>query len=46
MYRAFYSLSRRPFSKEIDPVHMFSSSSYEELLAVWRFSRTAGEWAW
>mgnify|MGYP000870039426 FL=1 len=33
MYRAFYSLSRRPFSKEIDPVHMFSSSSYEELLA-------------
>lgn len=33
MYRAFYSLSKRPFSKEIDPTHMFSSSSYAELHA-------------
>lgn len=33
MYRAFYSLSKRPFSKEIEPVNMFTSASYEELLA-------------
>jgi general secretion pathway protein A len=33
MYRSFYSLSRRPFSKEIEPGNMFGSASYEELLA-------------
>jgi len=33
MYRAFYSLAKRPFSKEINPAQMFVSASYEELSA-------------
>jgi|GEM_PF-3180776 hypothetical protein len=33
MYRAFYSLAKRPFSKEIEPINMFASASYEEIMA-------------
>lgn len=33
MYRAFYSLSNRPFTKELTPEKMFASTSFEELNA-------------
>lgn len=33
MYRAFYSLSSRPFTKELTPAQMFASASFEELTA-------------
>lgn len=33
MYRAFYSLSRKPFTKEIETKHLFPSKSFTELMA-------------
>lgn len=33
MFKSFYSLSSKPFSKEINSLDMFSSSSYNELTA-------------
>lgn len=37
MYRAFYSLSSAPFSKEIKPEDFFPSQSLNELLALLRY---------
>lgn len=33
MFRSFYSLSSKPFTKEINPSNMFSSTAYQELVA-------------